>query len=246
MDKVYLILGASSDLGCQLIRELAQDTKEEITLIAHYNSSNENLVEIDNEFTNLTMHMLQADLSDLEQTNQMIEKVASLGLTPTHIASFSASAYRFTRLSQADVQRMDKDMTIQVYSLINVLKAFVPEMAKQNYGKIVLMLSSATKGVPPKNTIEYTTVKYALLGAMKSIAADYGDQGININAVSPAMIETKFVKSIGRKIKEFSAEASPRHRNLNVEDVIPTVKLLLSDQSEFMNGTNINLSGIPE
>ena len=117
-------------------------------------------------------------------------------------------------------------------------------MAAENYGKIVFMLSSCTVGMPPNNLSEYTMVKYALLGMMKSIAVEYGDKGININAVSPAMIETKFVKNIGRKMREINAELNPRHRNLNVDDVIPAIMYLLSDESKFVNGINLSLSSM--
>jgi 3-oxoacyl-[acyl-carrier protein] reductase len=137
-------------------------------------------------------------------------------------------------------------MTIQVYSFALICKAFIPHMSVEKYGKIAVMLSAVTTGVPPKNTTEYTTVKYALLGLIKSMAADYGEYGININAVSPGMIETKFIRNVGRKIKEFTAERNPQHRNLKVDDVIPALLFLLSDNSSFMNGTNINLSGIPD
>jgi 3-oxoacyl-[acyl-carrier protein] reductase len=81
---------------------------------------------------------------------------------------------------------------------------------------------------------------------MKSVASDYGDQGININGVSPGMINTRFLDGVGRKIKEFTAASNPKHRNLEVEDVVPTICLLLSDNMEFINGSNINLSGHSE
>lgn len=246
MEKVYLILGASSDLGCALIKQIAQDTNEPITVLAHYNSSEEEILSLDDDFMNLSVHTIKADLSNIEQTQEMIEHIKSLNLSPTHIVNFSARSYRFNRLSELNIERLNSDMAIQVYSFALVCKAFIPDMVNNKYGKIVAMLSAATKGEPPKNTTEYTTVKYALLGLVKSLATDYGDLGININAVSPGMIETKFINSIGRKIKEFTAEKNPRHRNLEVDDVIPTIRLLLSDNSQFMNGTNINLSGSPD
>ena len=57
------------------------------------------------------------------------------------------------------------------------------------------------------------------------------------------MINTKFNDSVGRKIKEITAASNPKHRNLNISDVIPTIMFLLSDDTEFISGTNINLSG---
>lgn len=243
MEKVYLILGASSDLGCELIKQIAKKKEDSVTILAHYNSSDTSIRKIEAEYELLNLHLIKADLSDLVQTKEMIEHIKKLNLKPSHIINFSAQAYRFNRLAELDTNRLNSNMTIQVYSFALICQAFIPGMVDDKYGKIVAILSAATKGEPPKNTTEYTVVKYALLGLVKSLAADYGDLGINVNAVSPGMIDTKFIKSIGRKIKEFTAEKNPRHRNLEVEDVIPTIELLLSENSQFMNGVNLNLTG---
>ncbi len=246
MEKVYLILGASSDLGCALIRKIIQTEEvENLTVIAHYHSSDAILDDICYEFSTFKIIKLKADLSDLEETKWLINEIYKRSLHPTHIINFSACEYRFSRLSEINVQRLNIDMTIQVYSFALICKAFIPVMTERRYGKIVAILSSSIIGAPPKNTIEYSTVKYALYGLMRGLASDYGDMGININSISPGMIETKFINKIGRKIKEFTADKNPKHRNLQVNDVIPALLFLLSDESEFMNGTNINLSGFP-
>jgi 3-oxoacyl-[acyl-carrier protein] reductase len=105
------------------------------------------------------------------------------------------------------------------------------------------MLSSCTIGTPPKYLSNYTLVKYSLLGLMKSAAVEYGDKGININGISPGMIETKFLDRIGRKIREIAAEENPKHRNLKPEDLFSAIDYLFSDGSIFENGINLNLSG---
>jgi 3-oxoacyl-[acyl-carrier protein] reductase len=245
MDKVYLILGASSDLGCALIENLLEKEDSDYRIIAHYHSVKDKLEELSGR-SGGRMDIVKADLSSLDSTQKMIDGIQEKGIFPTHIINFSAVAYRLNRLKEVDIQRLNTDMTIQVYSFALICKAFIPHMSVEKYGKIAVMLSAVTTGVPPKNTTEYTTVKYALLGLIKSMAADYGEYGININAVSPGMIETKFIRNVGRKTKEFTAERNPQHRNLKVDDVIPALLFLLSDNSSFMNGTNINLSGIPD
>lgn len=246
MEKVYLILGASSDLGVELIKNIIKSKfSENIRIIAHYSSSCENLQNIKDNNPDFRIDIINANLGDLDDCKKFIERIKALKCEPNYIVNFCACAYRFNRLSELDVQKINYDMTIQVYSFALICQAFIPSMVEVKFGKIVVMLSAATTGIPPKNTTEYTTVKYALLGLIKGIAVDYGEYGININAVSPGMIETKFIKNIGRKIKEFTAEKNPRHRNLQVSDVVPTIMFLLSDESQFMNGTNINLSGLP-
>lgn len=244
--KIYLVLGASSDLGIHLIRELANSGDEESLIIAHYYSSSEKLKEIKEEYPKLNIHLYSADFSDLNDVRHFISKLREEKIVPTHIVNFCANSFQYTRLSEWDSNLINRDMTIQVYSFAEILKEFVPQMAKKHYGKIVVMLTAYTIGVPPKNMSGYVTVKYALLGLIKSIASDYGEMGININGVSPAMINTKFICNIGRKIKEITAETNPKHRNLEVQDVIPTVMLLMSDEAEFICGSNINLSGKSE
>lgn len=243
-NKVYLILGASSDLGIALIKSILQ-SECNAKIIAHYHCTCTSLLEMKEEYIGATIELKKADLSDLVDVDRFIAEIQADNLVPTHIVSFSASTYHFNRLQEWNKQRINVDMTIQVYAFAEILKAFLPLMVQNKYGKIVTMLSSSTIGIPPKYTSEYVTVKYALLGLIKCLASDYGEYGININAVSPGMIETKFIKGIGRKIKEYVAESNPRHRNLTIEDVVPAILFLLSDQSEFANGTNINLSGFP-
>ena len=245
MSNKYLILGATSDLGIDLINKIIEKEKNgDYTIIAHYHTLSDNL---DNITAGRKVNIVKykADMSDLEEVRNMIEWIKDENLIPNHIVNFCASPFCYTRLSEWDSDQVNKDMTVQVYSLAEILSAFLPEMTKNCYGKIVTLLSACTIGIPPKHMSGYVTVKYALLGLVKSVANEYGDQGININGVSPGMIETKFLKNVGRKIKEMSAESNPRHRNLHVTDVTPTILMLLSDETDFINGTNINLSATP-
>lgn len=242
VQNVILILGASSDLGIALIQELERQETACIVL-AHHGKHRERLLELQKECTDVTVRLYEADLSEPEEVLRMIQEIRNEGYSPTRIVSFAAAAYQYMRIGEWKSDTVRKDMEIQVYALAEVFRAFLPEMAQRREGKVVVMLSSCTLGEPPKFLGNYTTVKYALLGLMKSAAAEYGESGLNINGISPAMIETKFVKNIGRKMRELNAEQNPRHRNLATEDVIPAVLYLLSEKAEFVNGINLNLSG---
>ena len=82
-----------------------------------------------------------------------------------------------------------------------------------------------------------------MLGLMKSLAAEYGDKNININAVSPSMIETKFLSEIHEKVIEMSAEMNPLKRNATTKDIVPIIKFLLSKESDYITGANIPITG---
>ena len=116
-------------------------------------------------------------------------------------------------------------------------------MAKQKKGKVVVMLSSVVLNMPPKALTQYVVVKYALLGLVKSLASEYADKNIQINAISPSMIETKFLENINEKLVELSAYSHPLKRNAKVEDITPTIQMLISKESDYLNGVNIPITG---
>jgi len=124
-----------------------------------------------------------------------------------------------------------------------ISQAFIPKMSKKNYGKIVFMLSAYLLGVPPKFQSPYVTVKYALLGLMKELAVEYASKGIMVNAVSPDMMETKFLSELPDLIKEQSAKNNPLGRNIYVKEVVPTIEYLLSSGSDAVTGQNIGITG---
>lgn len=252
--RIILILGASSDLGAELIKELeeqeaAAERKENRgnavrpLILAHYGHHAEAIWKLKETCAHWDMELLQADLAVPKEVRAMLAGLEERMLLPTHIVSFAAEKCSYMRIGEWDRERVQKDMDIQFFSLAEVFRSCLPEMAKRGYGKVVVMLSAYTVKEPPKYLANYTSVKYALLGLMRSAAAEYGDQGLNINGISPEMIETKFLSGIGRKVREMNAESSPRHRNLTVRDVIPSVLYLLSDEAEFVNGVNLNLTG---
>ena len=116
-------------------------------------------------------------------------------------------------------------------------------MAKFKQGKVVIMLSSEVINVPTKASTQYTTIKYALLGLVKSLASEYSDKNIQINALSPSMIETKFLDNMNKKLIELNAYNHPLKRNAHVNEITPIIKMLISEESDYINGVNIPITG---
>jgi NAD(P)-dependent dehydrogenase (short-subunit alcohol dehydrogenase family) len=72
---------------------------------------------------------------------------------------------------------------------------------------------------------------------------EHKDKNIQINAISPSMVETKFLENINEKLVELSAYSHPLKRNAKVEDITPIIQLLISKESDYMNGINIAITG---
>ena len=156
-----------------------------------------------------------------------------------HLPAGKCENMKFSKMTW---QKFDEDINIALRSLLLVLNNFLPLMAKNKYGRVVVMLTSYTLNIPPKYLSSYVTTKYALLGLVKALANEYADKGIRINGVSPSMIDTKFLDSIPELIVKQNALNSPTGKNLSVEDVIPTFEFLLSDDAECITGQNIAIT----
>jgi 3-oxoacyl-[acyl-carrier protein] reductase len=134
-------------------------------------------------------------------------------------------------------------MEIQIHSLMEIFREFLPPMAKATYGKVVIMLTSYVYNTPPKFMTNYLISKYALLGFMKGAAVEYAGKGININGISPNMIETKFLDNIDKRLIEMNVENSLIKRTIRIKEVVAGILFLLSDDCGAMYGVNLNLSG---
>ena len=235
---IILIIGASSDIGLNLIKNIDEDA----LILAHYNSSNKKLLELSKNINN-ELVTLKADLSKEDEINKLLDVIESDYGIPNkiiHLASNKVENIRFKDVSWID---FEKDINISFKSAILILNRFLPEMAKLRKGKVIIMLSSYVLGVPPKALTHYITIKYALLGLVKSLASEYSDKNIQINAVSPSMIDTKFLDNINEKFVELNAYNHPLKRNATVDDIAPIIKMLISKESDYMSGVNIPITG---
>ena len=97
--------------------------------------------------------------------------------------------------------------------------------------------------MPTKFLSTYVTAKYALLGLGKALAAEYAGRGLQVNMVSPSMMDTKFLENVYGGVVEQSAKNNPQQRNATPEDVASLIEYLFSEANTFITGANIPVTG---
>ncbi len=238
-DDILLVTGATSDVGVCLIKNVVKKYKY---IWAHYNSSFD-VVERLRETLGDCILPVRADFSDEFETRQMIKTITQSGNIPTHIVHLSALKAFNKQFHKCEWMDYQKQIDTSLRSIVMILEAFLPRMSKNRAGRVVFMLSAYVIGVPPKFQSPYITVKYSLLGLMRNLAAEYAGKGIAINAISPDMMETKFLSELPELVVQQNAKNNPLGRNILVEEVIPTIQYLLSDSCAVITGQNIAITG---
>ncbi|HXT53257.1 MAG TPA: 3-oxoacyl-ACP reductase family protein [Candidatus Eisenbacteria bacterium] len=139
------------------------------------------------------------------------------------------------------VEEFDKAMAVNVRGSWLCAKAVVPQMQKQQGGKIINVSSNvALTGNP--NYIHYVTSKGALIAMTRAMARELGDWNICVNTVSPGFVVTE-----GRKVdpeyEKIRAQQRSIKRSQVENDLVGTVLFLSSPESDFMTGQLLNVDG---
>ena len=233
--EMTLIVGASSDIGVALTRRLLATT--EVRILAHHHQGADRIPQHDR------VELIAADFSSPPSVDEMAGRILDGGALPDQIVYLPGLKMRYERFSKFSLEHFDRDLDIQVRSAIALLKRLLPPMAKKPRAKVVFVLSSVTRGVPPKFTSMYTVVKQAQLGLMRALASEYAATGLTVNAVSPGMVATRFLDDLPGLAKEMSASGAPRGRLATPEEVVGPIQFLLSPDSDFLTGAELAVTG---
>lgn len=232
MTRTILITGATSSFGQELIARLPSETK----IIAQSRQPLPVAISKDPRIINVVSDLSKSDfLKDFESQIDFsqIDEIVHFAAAPMRMQNFSA-----TKSEQLLV-----DYQTNFVSIVSLL-AKVAATRKQNQRQIrvVLTLTDMLRS-PKKGETSYITSKFALLGLIKSLSAEYSGNDLRINAVSPSLVETKYVGHFPEFLRKDISNKHPMKRHCTVAEVIDSVEFLLSPQSSFINGQNIYING---
>jgi 3-oxoacyl-[acyl-carrier protein] reductase len=240
-DNLVLITGASSDIGIALIRRLMTSPDQPL-ILAHSFRGGDRLQDLQSDLGGRVI-LLQADFSESESVSALAEEVTEQYGTPRALVHLPALRLSYERFTKFKWERMEQDLAVQIRSAVLLLQRWLPKMSKAPNARVVFVLSSVVHGMPPKFLSMYTMVKYAQLGLMRSLAAEYSGTTLRVNAISPSMVDTQFISDIPPLAIQATASASPLGRNAKPEDLLGALTLLLSPDSEYLNGIDIPIAG---
>lgn len=116
------------------------------------------------------------------------------------------------------------------------LRFGIPAMLKSGGGAIVNM-ASILGSVGFAGAPAYVAAKHAVVGLTKNAAMEYATQGIRVNAVGPAFIDTPLLSGFDEAARNWLISLHPQGRMGTADEVAALTLFLLSDQASFINGS---------
>ena len=127
-------------------------------------------------------------------------------------------------------------------SLYRVTKSVVKDMMKARTGRII-NIGSIVGMMGNAGQSNYSATKSGLLGFTKSLAREVSSRNINVNAISPGFIDTDMTRALSEEQIEALTKNIPLGRIASPDEVSSVVAFLLSDDSSYITGENINVNG---
>ena len=147
-----------------------------------------------------------------------------------------------TSLWEYDVEMWKKIVEINLIGTFNCCRAIVPNMIKNNYGRIVNVASVAGKD-GNANASAYSSGKAGAIGLTKSLGKELADKNIAVNAVTPAGAKTRILDQMTKEHVQRMLSKVPRGRFLEVEEFTSLVCWLSSEENTFSTAAVFDISG---
>ena len=236
-DKTAIVTGGAQGFGFDIAKRFLLsgakviiwdiDTKMVNNAMKKLNNQNlsSNIIDVSNypEVENCTMKIVKNSKIDI-----LINNAGITGPTAT--------------LWEYDIEKWKKVVDINLLGTFNCCRAIVPNMIKNNYGRIVNVASVAGKD-GNANASAYSVGKAGVIGLTKSLGKELADKNIAVNAITPAGAKTRILDQMTKEHVQRMLSKVPRGRFLEVEEFTSLVCWLSSEENTFSTAAVFDISG---
>jgi NAD(P)-dependent dehydrogenase (short-subunit alcohol dehydrogenase family) len=226
-DSVFLVTGGAGGIG----RGVVTAIKREHGIVASLDLA-----------TNAEADLsIQCDVTDEDAITGAIDRVQrELGSISYVITS--AGIVKEHPFESLETSSWQKVMDVSLTSTFYTIRAAVAGMVDQGGGSIVTMSSGwGRKGYP--FGADYAAAKSGIEALTKSVALEFASRGVRANSIAPGPIRTAMIRDNPAFDEEGKARAIPMGRVGEVDEVVPGILFLLSDDARYITGQVLHING---
>ena len=227
MEKVF-VTGASRGIGFEIAVQFA---KKGYKVFALWHNAPENLDNV----TDLDITAVQGDVASLASMQKVHELVGDVDILVNN-----AAISHFGLITDLDENEWDNIMNVNLKSVFNTTKVFLPGMINKKCGKII-NVSSIFGVVGGSCEVAYSTAKAGMIGFTKALAKEVGPSGVQVNCIAPGVIATEMNKRLSSDDLAALADETPLGR-IGTPNEVARLALYLADDT-FITGETINIGG---
>ncbi|MDD4347040.1 MAG: SDR family NAD(P)-dependent oxidoreductase [Desulfitobacteriaceae bacterium] len=247
-NKVVIITGAANGIGKEAVKGFANQGAK----VALIDLDMAALEKVAQEF-NLQKGnylLLPADVTIEEQVEQYVQKTKdTFGKIDVFFNNAGVEGV-ISLITEYPAKALDSIVNVNIKGIFYGLKHVLRLMAEQKSGSIINTSSiGGLRGMPC--TSAYCASKYAIIGLTKCAALEFAGSGVRVNAICPAMVNTRMMRSIEAGMNSDDPDAAkdqytnmiPVGRYAEPDDIIQSVLFLASEKASFITGAVLAVDG---
>lgn len=238
--RVAMVTGGGSGIGRATCLELARRG----AAIVVVDVSAESAVRVADEVSAIGSDTLAcpANVADSAQVQQAV--AAAVGrFGRIDILVNSAGLYRLGGITDISEAEWDLLLDVNLKGTFLVCKAVVPHMQSQHSGAIVNVSSISGRTKSLYAGVHYCASKAGIIGLTMCLASQLAPDGIRVNAVAPATIDTPINANLTPSEREALTQRVPLGRIGEASEVAAAIAFLASDAASYITGDTINING---
>jgi len=187
-----------------------------------------------------------ADVSDRASVDAALDEVRK-ELGPITILVNAAGRELYKRFHNIDIDTWNQIVAVNLNGVFHCVQAVLPDMREAQWGRIVNISSSSAQSGQQFMTA-YVSSKSGVNGLTKSLALEYGPDGITVNAVPPGFVDTPMLRNseskglLGGTIEEH-IQRTPVRRVGRPEDIAAACAFLVSEEAGYITGQILGVNG---
>ncbi|CAG4989873.1 2-dehydro-3-deoxy-L-rhamnonate dehydrogenase (NAD(+)) [Dyadobacter sp. CECT 9275] len=236
--QVAIITGAASGLGLAIAKKLLNEGAKvglldynETALkneFDHFPDQSESIV-LDITRQDLVESAIEQILKRFGRIDILVNCAGITGITNTHSHLVSS-------------ENLHKVFELNFMASFYTSKAVLPSMLANNYGRILHIASIAGKE-GNAGMLAYSASKAAVIGMTKVQGKEYAENGITVNALAPAVIQTPLVAAMPEAQVKYMTDKIPMKRCGTLEEAANLATYIVSKENSFTTGFTFDLSG---
>jgi len=240
-DRVAIVTGGGKGIGEEICLGLSREGAKIVIAEIDIENSEKVIKKIQDNGSEAIV--LKTDVSDENSINNMVDE-AIKHFGKIDILINNAGIRHIKKLLDHTKKDWDEMIAVNLTGPYLSCKAVIPHMIKQGKGKIINFGSIASfMGRPDR--VGYVAAKSGVLGLTRALAVDLTRKNINVNTICPGLISTPFNKKFAEDPTHSEAwgkETIVGRWGLPT-DIVGAAVFLSSDESDFINGSEIKIDG---
>ena len=236
-NRTAIVTGGAQGFGLDISKRLLESGASVIIWDNDSKATEKAIKDLNNP--NLSSHVLDvSNYGEVDKTVNEITKNSNIDILINNAGITGPTA----TLWEYDIEMWKKVVEINLMGTFNCCRSIVPNMIKNNYGRIVNVASVAGKD-GNANASAYSVGKAGAIGLTKSLGKELADKNIAVNAVTPAGAKTRILDQMTKEHVQRMLSKVPRGRFLEVEEFTSLICWLSSEENTFSTAAVFDISG---